>query len=391
MGYRFVGWYENYVLVSEEESYTFVVTEDRIFTAKFEKIRYSVAVDGEGNLLNTYFVNGNIWTEDSDGIKPSEGSMENFILFDNPLAQKRIEATINSITINRDGNTRNGIVFALTDIDGDGTFNMSTTDVSYYWVCIDGNANVQLWEMGAEENWNWYGNVALSSIGVDPLAPVTIAAEWDAGGRIRVFTNGILTHDVVDPTPLEGNLYGILTRSWANTANSSGVLSDRCTSFITGGALITPEINVSVTVDPADAGKVTGTGNYFVGTEITLTATSDAGYKFLGWYEIGELVSVDATITFTAEANRTLTAQFAIVYGDADGDGEIDAKDIILLRQYISKLDYDTNASSVSVVAGADVNGDGVVNAKDVVLLRQYIVNYNYETGSSSVVLGPKQ
>ena len=36
-----------------------------------------------------------------------------------------------------------------------------------------------------------------------------------------------------------------------------------------------------------------------------------------------------------------------------------------------------------------DVNGDGEINMKDVVILRQYITNYDYDTGSSSVVLGP--
>ena len=37
-----------------------------------------------------------------------------------------------------------------------------------------------------------------------------------------------------------------------------------------------------------------------------------------------------------------------------------------------------------------DANGDGKIDATDVVLLRKYIANYNYDTGSSTVVLGPK-
>ena len=38
-----------------------------------------------------------------------------------------------------------------------------------------------------------------------------------------------------------------------------------------------------------------------------------------------------------------------------------------------------------------DANGDGQINMEDVILLRQYIANYNYETGSSTVILGPQQ
>ena len=36
-----------------------------------------------------------------------------------------------------------------------------------------------------------------------------------------------------------------------------------------------------------------------------------------------------------------------------------------------------------------DANGDGTVNAADVLLLRKYMANYNYDTGESTVVLGP--
>lgn len=35
-----------------------------------------------------------------------------------------------------------------------------------------------------------------------------------------------------------------------------------------------------------------------------------------------------------------------------------------------------------------DANGDGEINAKDVVLLKKYIANYDIETGTSSIILG---
>ncbi|MBE6696777.1 MAG: hypothetical protein E7587_10055, partial [Ruminococcaceae bacterium] len=37
-----------------------------------------------------------------------------------------------------------------------------------------------------------------------------------------------------------------------------------------------------------------------------------------------------------------------------------------------------------------DVNGDGEVGAADVLMLRKYMANYDYDTGSSTVVLGPR-
>ncbi|MBE6695481.1 MAG: hypothetical protein E7587_03415, partial [Ruminococcaceae bacterium] len=39
---------------------------------------------------------------------------------------------------------------------------------------------------------------------------------------------------------------------------------------------------------------------------------------------------------------------------------------------------------------GADANGDGNVTALDVLLMRKYMANYDYDAGTSSIVLGPK-
>lgn len=57
-----------------------------------------------------------------------------------------------------------------------------------------------------------------------------------------------------------------------------------------------------------------------------------------------------------------------IKYGDADGDGVINAKDVTVLRRHLA------GGWSVTVnLANADVNADGIVNAKDVTILRRYL------------------
>ena len=88
--------------------------------------------------------------------------------------------------------------------------------------------------------------------------------------------------------------------------------------------------------------------------------------------------------------NGTVTV-IDFIYGDANGDQEIDMKDVVILRKYITNYDYDIETSSVEVGRGADANGDGDIDMKDVVILRKYITNYDYDTGSSTVVLGPQQ
>ena len=92
-----------------------------------------------------------------------------------------------------------------------------------------------------------------------------------------------------------------------------------------------------------------------------------------------------------ATARKTYDALAgAILYGDADGDGEIMAKDLVLIRQYLAGHDGAAGTSSVEVAAGADANGDGAISTKDIVILRRYIANYDEATGTSSVVLGPR-
>lgn len=67
-----------------------------------------------------------------------------------------------------------------------------------------------------------------------------------------------------------------------------------------------------------------------------------------------------------------------IVYGDANGDGEINNIDMALLQQHINK--WDVTIDEVS----ADANGDGEINNIDVALLQQYINKWD-------VTLGPDE
>ena len=93
---------------------------------------------------------------------------------------------------------------------------------------------------------------------------------------------------------------------------------------------------------------------------------------------------------FDAEGVCTSCKKKQLMYGDVNGDGRIDATDVIMLRKYIANYNYETDTSTVAVAVGADVNVSGKIDASDVIMLRKYMANYDYTTGSSSVVLGPK-
>ena len=64
-----------------------------------------------------------------------------------------------------------------------------------------------------------------------------------------------------------------------------------------------------------------------------------------------------------------------VLYGDLNGDGAINNRDMALLQQYINKWDVTIDA------AAADVTADGAVNNRDLALLQQYINKWDVQLG----------
>ena len=90
-------------------------------------------------------------------------------------------------------------------------------------------------------------------------------------------------------------------------------------NFRNNGRSVRPVRNIchiTVTSHSDNGGTVTGAGTFFFGQSCTVTAMPNEGYVFLHWTEDGEVVSTDATYTFTVEGNRNLVAYFAQFIGD---------------------------------------------------------------------------
>ena len=77
---------------------------------------------------------------------------------------------------------------------------------------------------------------------------------------------------------------------------------------------VVPVYVVSVAVDPAGGGTVSGGGSYEQGKSVTLTQTAASGYRFTGWYNAsGALLSTNSTYTFTPASNISVTAKYAVI------------------------------------------------------------------------------
>jgi hypothetical protein len=93
---------------------------------------------------------------------------------------------------------------------------------------------------------------------------------------------------------------------------------------------------ITATAAPADAGTITGAGSHAQGSSVTLVASAEAGHVFSNWTEGSAVLSSSPTITFPAQADRTLVANFIPVGsgfvistgstptagGSTSGDGE---------------------------------------------------------------------
>jgi len=73
-------------------------------------------------------------------------------------------------------------------------------------------------------------------------------------------------------------------------------------------------VEISATVDPADAGVVTGEGNYAVGASCTLIATANEGYQFAYWTLNDVEVSTNPTFSFTVAEAASYVAHFQYVH-----------------------------------------------------------------------------
>ena len=95
-----------------------------------------------------------------------------------------------------------------------------------------------------------------------------------------------------------------------SSSSYNAVLSSKNQLIVTKEAMPTGSFNITVSISPAQAGTVSGGGEYQYGETCTVTATPNTDYMFTGWTENGAVVSTDLSFSFTATTDRDLVANF---------------------------------------------------------------------------------
>ena len=258
-GYTFTNWTENGSVVSSNANYTFTVQSNRNLVANFT--------------LNTYTITATA--------NPTNGG-----------------------TVSGAGTFNHGASCTLTATAATGyTFTNWTENGSV----VSSNAN---YTFTVEGNRNLVANFTAITYTITVSVNPSNSGTTSGGGT---YNHG------QSCTVIATSADGYTFLNW--TENGSVVSSDANYSFtVTSNRSLVANFeeqepdtyNINVAPNPNIGGTVTGGGSYMGDEQCTVTATANEGYTFINWTENGDIVSTNASYTFTVTGNRNLVANFTL-------------------------------------------------------------------------------
>ena len=327
-GYHFVNWTENGEVIPEAtvNTYTFTVTGDRSVVANFALNEYTVeatanptgfgTIEGAGTykhyatctLVGTAgeghtFFN---WTEND--VEVSTNATYSFTVTG---PRTLVAHFINRYAITVAANpTVGGTVTGGAIYDEGTSVTLTATPATGYhfvnWT-LNGNevSTNATYTFTAQAAGDYVANFEINNYAITAVANPTAGGTVTGAGNYDHFTTCTLT-----ATPATG--YHFL--NW--TKNGTVVTTNTSYSFTVEAAadfVANFELNsyeITATLDPANAGTVTGAGTYNHFATCMLTANPSSSYLFVNWTKNGQVVSTEPTISFTVEGPAAYVAHF---------------------------------------------------------------------------------
>ncbi len=288
-GYTFVNWTKDGLEVSTEATYSFVVSESAEYVANFQVESYIIAATATNGTVTgtgTYgygstctlvampnqgyvFVN---WTE--DGVEVSTESTYSFEVTGPRTLVANFEEMTNHWTPNQSfENTMDGIGIVLID----GVEQQSST-LELGIFCGEDCRGAILPE---QEDGHWLYYFSMGGINGETFTfrlydhMIQQELELTCGNEVQFEANAFLG-------------------DW-----------DEPYEF-----LFSNNVLVTVSVNPEEAGEVTGAGEYSLGAEATLSAIANPGFAFKDWSIEGESISTEPVLILTVEGPIHVSANF---------------------------------------------------------------------------------
>lgn len=139
---------------------------------------------------------------------------------------------------------------------------------------------------------------------------------------------------------VSGVLWGTPTAGGAFTftieaSDTTGTVVSKAYTITIAGGVVPPTYTISTSASPAAGGNTSGDGVYNDGDNVNVVATANNHYDFVNWTEGGAPVSVLASYSFTASADRNLVANFVWVnhapVANAGADQTVRVRSTVLL------------------------------------------------------------
>ena len=159
-----------------------------------------------------------------------------------------------------------------------------------------------------------YTSVATLTVQLPPnYYQINLSADPEEGGAMEG-AGAYMENTSCTVTAIPATGYNFV--NW--TENGTEVSSDAAYTFTvtTNHNLVAhftlQEISINVSADPIGGGTINGGGTYLYGDYVLLTAIPITGSVFDNWTEDGEEISTNQSISFTAQTDRTLVANFSV-------------------------------------------------------------------------------
>ncbi|MBO4423536.1 MAG: InlB B-repeat-containing protein [Clostridia bacterium] len=328
----FINWTKDGEEVSTSASYTFTPDCSVTLTANFDHIKeYNITVTSSDTAYGTVSGGGTFKTGESvtvratpetdclfinwtkNGVEVSKYAYYTF------TAQEDVELVANfrpledyTVTVVSSNSAYGSVYGGRTIKEGDYVTVIATPATDCYFV-----------------SWTIDGTAVSTSVEYTfkPDGDVTLTANFE---HVKVYTVKVTSSDTAYGSVTGGGEYNdgtdvTVTATPADdccfvnwTAGGVQVSSEATYEFTVNSDIelvanfrLLDHFIVSVSSNDEACGTVTGGGTFKEGSSVTVKATAEDGFHFVGWREKGATVSTDAEYTFTADADRVLVAIFA--------------------------------------------------------------------------------
>ena len=326
-GYTFENWTENGTVVSSDANYSFTVSRNRTLLANFIPNSYEITASAypeEGGTVSgggtfnygetvslSAIANGDYvflnWTENGNVVS-TDANYSFTVTGDRTLVANFVLSY--EITIESNPPEGGSVMGEGSYYYGEECTLIATANGGYYFVSWTEDGEVVSYE--PEFVFEVYGDRNLVANFEHESYEIIATAEPLEGGE--VYGSGTYYYGEtvnLTATPFEGYVFLYWTEDGEEVSYEPEIVFEVYGERILVANFEPESYEIIATAEPLEGGEVYGSGTYYYGETVTLTATPFEGYAFLYWTENGTVISDDADYSFEVTEDRYLEAHFA--------------------------------------------------------------------------------